>query len=69
MYAAGEVSGFGGGGVHGYRSLEGTFLVRLPVLGPRRRPGRGGRDRDLNRAAHPAPPRYSVQASSSQVAR
>ncbi|CAM3446239.1 FAD-binding dehydrogenase [Stackebrandtia soli] len=25
-YAAGEVSGFGGGGVHGYRSLEGTFL-------------------------------------------
>ncbi|GAA1403039.1 FAD-binding dehydrogenase [Catellatospora coxensis] len=26
VYAAGEVSGFGGGGVHGYRSLEGTFL-------------------------------------------
>ena len=26
MYAAGEVSGFGGGGVHGYRALEGTFL-------------------------------------------
>ncbi|PLR92016.1 FAD-binding dehydrogenase [Bacillus sp. T33-2] len=26
LYAAGEVSGFGGGGVHGYRSLEGTFL-------------------------------------------
>ena len=26
FYAAGEVSGFGGGGVHGYRSLEGTFL-------------------------------------------
>ncbi|WP_088044463.1 FAD-binding dehydrogenase [Bacillus sp. EAC] len=26
LYAAGEVSGFGGGGVHGYRSMEGTFL-------------------------------------------
>ncbi|MEO0356760.1 MAG: FAD-binding dehydrogenase [Pseudomonadota bacterium] len=26
LYAAGEVSGFGGGGYHGYRSLEGTFL-------------------------------------------
>jgi hypothetical protein len=26
LYAAGEVAGFGGGGVHGYRSLEGTFL-------------------------------------------
>ena len=24
--AAGEVAGFGGGGMHGYRSLEGTFL-------------------------------------------
>lgn len=26
LYAAGEVTGFGGGGMHGYRSLEGTFL-------------------------------------------
>ncbi len=26
LYAAGEVAGFGGGGMHGYRSLEGTFL-------------------------------------------
>ncbi len=26
LYAAGELAGFGGGGVHGYRSLEGTFL-------------------------------------------
>lgn len=26
LFAAGEVSGFGGGGMHGYRSLEGTFL-------------------------------------------
>ncbi|MDQ0158899.1 FAD-binding dehydrogenase [Alkalibacillus salilacus] len=26
LYAAGEASGFGGGGIHGYRALEGTFL-------------------------------------------
>lgn len=26
LYAAGEAAGFGGGGVHGYSSLEGTFL-------------------------------------------
>lgn len=26
VYAAGEVAGFGGGGVHGYNALEGTFL-------------------------------------------
>jgi len=26
VYAAGEVAGFGGGGLHGYRALEGTFL-------------------------------------------
>jgi predicted oxidoreductase len=26
LFAVGEVAGFGGGGVHGYRSLEGTFL-------------------------------------------
>jgi predicted oxidoreductase len=26
VFAAGEVSGFGGGGMHGYRALEGTFL-------------------------------------------
>lgn len=26
LYAAGEASGFGGGGVHGYRALEGTFV-------------------------------------------
>ena len=27
LYAAGEVAGFGGGGVHGYNALEGTFLT------------------------------------------
>jgi predicted oxidoreductase len=26
LYAAGEAAGFGGGGMHGKRSLEGTFL-------------------------------------------
>jgi uncharacterized protein len=26
LFAAGEAAGFGGGGMHGYRSLEGTFL-------------------------------------------
>lgn len=26
LYAVGEAAGFGGGGIHGYRSLEGTFL-------------------------------------------
>ena len=26
LYACGEAAGFGGGGVHGYRALEGTFL-------------------------------------------
>lgn len=26
LYAVGEVAGFGGGSIHGYRSLEGTFL-------------------------------------------
>ncbi|GIP63834.1 hypothetical protein J32TS6_23890 [Virgibacillus pantothenticus] len=26
LYAVGEAAGFGGGGIHGYRSLEGTFV-------------------------------------------
>ena len=26
LYAVGEAAGFGGGGMHGYRSLEGTFV-------------------------------------------
>ncbi|MFL8938275.1 FAD-binding dehydrogenase [Rossellomorea oryzaecorticis] len=26
LYAAGEAAGFGGGGLHGYRALEGTFV-------------------------------------------
>ncbi|AYC28602.1 FAD-binding dehydrogenase [Paenisporosarcina cavernae] len=39
LYAAGEVSGFGGGGVHGYRALEGTFLGGCLFSG--RQAGRG----------------------------
>jgi len=26
LYAVGEAAGFGGGGIHGLRALEGTFL-------------------------------------------
>lgn len=36
LYAAGEVAGFGGGGVHGYNSLEGTFLGGCISLGDQR---------------------------------
>lgn len=46
LYAAGEVCGFGGGGVHGKNALEGTFLTGCIHSGIRagralaRRPGR-----------------------------
>ena len=33
LYAAGEVAGFGGGGVHGYRSLEVTLLGSILFKG------------------------------------
>ncbi|MFE2147724.1 FAD-binding dehydrogenase, partial [Streptomyces sp. NPDC059456] len=42
LYAAGEAAGFGGGGVHGYRALEGTFLGGCIFSG---RAGGGGRGR------------------------
>ncbi|WP_027963306.1 FAD-binding dehydrogenase [Halalkalibacillus halophilus] len=35
LYAVGEASGFGGGGIHGYRSLEGTFLGSCLFTGKR----------------------------------
>ncbi len=38
LYAAGEAAGFGGGGIHGLRSLEGTFLGSCILTG--RRAGR-----------------------------
>ena len=42
LYAAGEVAGFGGGGVHGYRALEGMFLGGCMFSG--RAAGRGAAD-------------------------
>ncbi|WP_026929191.1 FAD-binding dehydrogenase [Glycomyces tenuis] len=42
LYAAGEAAGFGGGGMHGYRSLEGTFLGGCLFSG--RRAARGVSD-------------------------
>ncbi len=33
LYAVGEAAGFGGGGLHGHRSLEGTFLGACVVTG------------------------------------
>lgn len=33
LYAAGEMAGFGGGGIHGKRSLEGTFLGSCILTG------------------------------------
>jgi predicted oxidoreductase len=39
LYAAGEVAGFGGGGMHGYNALEGTFLGGCLFSG--RKAGRG----------------------------
>jgi len=33
LYAVGEAAGFGGGGMHGYRSLEGTFLGGCMLTG------------------------------------
>jgi uncharacterized protein len=50
LYAAGEAAGFGGGGMHGRRSLEGTFLGGCVFSGRRAA-------RAIARAsAHPAAP-------------
>src|SRR5699024_10481979 len=43
LYAAGEAAGFGGGGMHGYRSLEGTFLGGCLFSGRRAAFGLSGR--------------------------
>jgi hypothetical protein len=40
LYAAGEAAGFGGGGMHGYRALEGTILGGCLFSG--RNAGRAG---------------------------
>ena len=42
LYAAGEVAGFGGGGMHGYAALEGTFLGGCIFSGRARRGAGGG---------------------------
>jgi predicted oxidoreductase len=42
LYAVGEAAGFGGGGMHGYRSLEGTFLGGCLFTG--RQAGRAAAD-------------------------
>ncbi|MCZ0991195.1 FAD-binding protein [Streptomyces diastatochromogenes] len=53
LYAAGEVAGFGGGGVHGYNALEGTFLGGClfsgRAAGGRRPSRRGEHDEDQPR--------------------
>ncbi|WP_100445876.1 FAD-binding dehydrogenase [Glycomyces xiaoerkulensis] len=43
LFAAGEAAGFGGGGMHGYRSLEGTFLGGCLFSGRRAAHGAAGR--------------------------
>jgi uncharacterized protein len=43
VFAAGEVAGFGGGGMHGYRALEGTFLGGCLFSGRVAGRGAGGR--------------------------
>ena len=35
LYAVGEAAGFGGGGSHGYRALEGTFLMSCVITARR----------------------------------
>jgi uncharacterized protein len=55
LYAAGEVAGFGGGGVHGYNALEGTFLGGCIFSG--RAAGRAvARRRDSAPATSPSGP-------------
>ncbi|MCS6712016.1 FAD-binding dehydrogenase [Brachybacterium sp. EF45031] len=57
LYAAGETSGFGGGGMHGYSALEGTFLGGCLFSG--RQAGRGvladlrDQDRQVDEPASP----------------
>ena len=53
LYAAGEAAGFGGGGMHGYRSLEGTFLGGCLFSGTEcgTGGGEGGGMTRLNRSA------------------
>ncbi|KAK3689177.1 fumarate reductase/succinate dehydrogenase flavoprotein-like protein [Podospora appendiculata] len=54
LYAAGEVAGFGGGGVHGFSSLEGTFLGGCIFSG--RAAGRAMADEVLGAAVNTTKP-------------
>ena len=53
LYAAGEVAGFGGGGVRGYAALEGTFLGGCIFSGARRGEAPLNRWRERENAASP----------------
>lgn len=55
LYAAGEVAGFGGGGVHGYNALEGTSAGNLLRTGGRPRPGRRALSAEPGLPAGPTP--------------
>lgn len=54
LYAAGEAAGFGGGGIAGRRSLEGTFLSACILTGRRAAQAIAGRAHDT--ASHGSPP-------------
>jgi predicted oxidoreductase len=57
LYAAGEAAGFGGGGLHGKRSLEGTFLGGCVFTGRIAAATIAGRELPLTK---PAEPRYAA---------
>ena len=61
LYAVGEAAGFGGGGVHGYRALEGTFLGGCLFTGRSAGPGRSPARSEAS-AARAQAQRASVQA-------
>jgi uncharacterized protein len=54
LYAAGEAAGFGGGGLHGKRSLEGTFLGGCVFSGRIAAQAIAGAERTLAPQAEPA---------------
>src|SRR5213078_230560 len=60
LYAAGEAAGFGGGGMHGYRSLEGSFLGGCLFSG--REAGRAAARATAGLAAWRRPQRLGIPA-------
>ena len=76
VFAAGEVAGFGGGGMHGYRALEGTFLGGCifsgRVAGARRRRRCGepsGSDNDSRNSGSPLHGAHAARRKPSAPAR